>query len=123
MRTARSSKPTPSVTIKACASTYVVFVVIFGTLLLLAITTLALGKASSVQLISLCLLAMAFSFFWIASFKLTFGEDAIAYRTFGGTKNLNLSEIDRAYVRIGYDKDYRWHDPPLRPVLETRASP
>jgi hypothetical protein len=109
------------VTIKACGSTYIVFGVIFGVLVLLALLPLVFGRRTSPELLGLCLLAMAFSFFWIASFKLTYGAGAISYRTlFSGTKELSLSEIAGAYVEAGYAGDSQWREPPLRLVLKSR---
>jgi hypothetical protein len=52
---------------KSCVSTYIVFAVIFGTLLLLTLLPLVFGRKASIELVGLCLLAMAFSFFWITS--------------------------------------------------------
>ena len=94
------------VIIKACGSTYIVIALVFGTLVLLTLMPLAFRRTTSPQLLGLCLLGMTFCFLWIASFELTYGEAAIAYRTlFSGTRELALSEIATAYVEVGYDED------------------
>ena len=117
--------PSEPLVMKAGASTYVVFGVIFGVMVVASIVLTfqhpSLGSVWSGTAVTL--LALILSFVWIASFKLVVANSFISYRTlFTGTRSFALSEIEECEFAIGYEKYWDRYKPPLRLVIQPRQS-
>jgi len=109
--------------IRACASTYVVFGVIFGVTLVPGLALIPKNPPGLLGVVALNFLALALSFTWIASFKLVVANKFISYRTlFTGTRSLALSEIERCDLAIGYERYWDRFKPPIRLVIQPQQS-
>lgn len=107
---------------RACASTYVVFGVMFGALLVPSLV-MAAWNPIFLNPAAVSLLALTLSFIWIASFKLVIAKWVISYRTlFTGTRSVALSEIERCDLEIGYENGEDPIKPPIRLVIRPRES-
>ena len=115
--------PPQSVTMRPCTSTYVVFGVIFGIVLVPLLATGATRRPGGWGAVGVSLLGLTLSFTWIAYFKLVIAHGFISYRTlFTGTRSIAVSEIERCDVEIGYDGVWNKLRPPIRLVIRPRES-
>lgn len=114
--------PSEPLVIRASVSTYVVFGVIWGVLLVPGFVLLT-RNAGYLSVVALSLLGLMLSFVWIASFKLVVANGFISYRTlFTGTRSFVLSEIERSDLAIGYETYWDRFKPPIRLVIQPHQS-
>jgi hypothetical protein len=115
--------PSEPLVIRACASTYVVFGLMFGVTLVAGLALTSKSPAGLLSVVALNLLALALSFAWIAAFKLVVANKFISYRTlFTGTRSLALSEIEGCDLALGFKRYWDRFKPPIRLVIQPQQS-
>ena len=114
--------PSEPLIIRASASTYVVFGLIWGVLLVPSLALLT-QNAGYLSVVALSLLGLTLSFVWIASLKLVVANGFISYRTlFTGTRSFALSEIERSDLAVGYETFWDRFKPPISLVIQPQQS-
>jgi len=93
----------PAVQLRASFVPYVVFVLIWGTLLVMwSIAAFSGTIAGTWKAIAISSCALGFAVLLLSRFQIVLADDSISYRTlFGGTRVLKLSEIERAQFNSG----------------------
>jgi hypothetical protein len=108
--------------LRACASTYLVFCLIWAVPLFLSLAATFKNPTAWIGDV-ICLIGLAISFIWIAFYKLELTGDVILYRTlFGGSVSLALSEIERVGITAGYNNYSDRFKAPVRLVLKSKRT-
>ena len=101
---------------RACASTYTIFAIIAGIIVVPEVWLVLDRKSTLANLAIMVGLGIAV-FVWIAAFKLEVQHGLLKYRTlFRGTRSIALSDIQRAEVTTGATE-------PMGPFFDSRLGP
>jgi hypothetical protein len=95
----------------ACVSTYVVFVVMFGTLVLMGVV------AHDRAMMFWSSLPLALSLIWIRAFKISITKEAFEYRTLFSRKRIKLTDVEKVKLEVGYRNYSERFSPPVRLVI------
>jgi len=116
-----NDKDSPTLSIRACGSSYLVFTIVWGALLVLfSIVSMHKGKILWLP-IAICLFAMAIFYLWLGFYKLELSNNSITYRSLlRGTSSLAFSETDRVEIQTGHSKYSDRFRPTIRLVIKPK---
>ena len=85
---------------KACASTYAVFSVMFGLLVMLGIAV-AIKSPGTWQVAAIPGGMLVAFLLWARAFRLTIAGEVLSYRSlFGGTRSIRLADVETAETKL-----------------------
>lgn len=69
----------------------------------------------------ICFAGLCFLLFWIGSYRVEVDRGVMKYSTLlGGTKSVELKDVERAQVEVGYSRFRDRLKPPVRLIIRTR---
>lgn len=108
---------------RSCRSTYLVFLAMFGMLVVLG---LAMGLTRhDWEAFWISLVVLSFSLLWVASFRLRIDGGELTYRSlFEGTRSIAISEIEMAEATVGIKDPFGpFHRLTVYPSKKSNAQP
>src|ERR1700675_649829 len=106
-------EPERDLTARACASTYAIMGGVWFLLLGILLHAALRGVKGASQMAALLGGILVFVLGWVASFRICISGNLFSYRSlFGGTRTIQLGEIESAEIKIGMKEKFG-------PVLQT----